>query len=99
MRRHWPLISAVLPGVGRGVSETGSSFCVGQRAEGGILWLLFGAFLLLSGGPFALAGENGHWAVILWSLDTFLIFPYFLRSYVLSRAARRQATPIYHVYK
>ena len=41
----------------------------------------------------------GHWAIILWGLDTFLIFPNFLRSLVLSRLATREATGIYHVCK
>ena len=32
------------------------------------------------GKVFLLAGGTGHWAIILWGLDTFLIFPNFLRS-------------------
>ena len=40
-------------------------------------------------------GGAGHQAIILWRLDTFLIFPNFLRSQVLSRSATRR----YHVYK
>ena len=42
-----------------------------------------------------LSGGTGRWAIILWNLGTFLIFPNFLRSYVLSRST----TPLYHVYK
>ena len=41
----------------------------------------------------------GHWAIILWGLDTFLTFLNFLRSSVLSRSATREITRIYHVYK
>ena len=44
-------------------------------------------------------GGTGHWVIILWSLDTFLIFPNFLRPLVVSRLATREATRIYHVYK
>ena len=43
----------------------------------------------------AIKWRTGHWAIILWSLDTFLIFHNFLRFLVLSRSAPR----IYHVYK
>ena len=43
------------------------------------------------------SGGTGHWGVILWGLDNFLIFPNFLR--FLSRSATREATRIYHVYK
>ena len=36
----------------------------------------------------------------LWGLDTFLMFPNFLRSSeVLSRSATSEATRIYHAYK
>ena len=35
-------------------------------------------------------------AIILWSLDIFLIFPNFLRSEVLSPSATREVTRIYH---
>ena len=35
-------------------------------------------------------------AIILWSLDIFLIFPNFLRSEVLSLSATREVTRIYH---
>ena len=45
-------------------------------------------FILVGGEP---------WAIILWSLDTFLIFPNFLR--FLSRSATREAARIYYVYK
>ena len=30
------------------------------------------------GGAFILAGGTGRWAIILWGLDTFLMFPDFL---------------------
>ena len=46
-------------------------------------------FLLFSG------SGTAHSRIILRSLDTFLIFPNFLRSEVLSRSATR----LYHVYK
>ena len=42
---------------------------------------------------------TGRWAIILWGLDTFLIFPNFVGSSVLSRLATREATRIPHVYK
>ena len=41
----------------------------------------------------------GRWATILWGLDTFLIFPDFLRSSVLSRSSTREVTRVCHVYK
>ena len=44
-------------------------------------------------------GGAGRSAIVLWGLDTFLIFPNFLGSYVLGRSAAREATLIYHVYK
>ena len=40
---------------------------------------------------------TGIWAIILWGLGTFLIFPNFQRSYVLSRLGTREATPIFHI--
>ena len=44
---------------------------------------------------------QGDWALgfIIWSLDTFLIFPNFLRSFVFSRSTTPEANGIYHVYK
>ena len=48
---------------------------------------------------FILAGGAGRWAIVLWGLDRFLIFPNFLISQVLSRSATREAYLIYHVYK
>ena len=44
-------------------------------------------------------GGHGRSAIVLWGLDTFLIFPNFLGSYVLGHSATREATLIYHVYK
>ena len=43
---------------------------------------------------FILGGGAGHWAIILCSLDSLLIFPNFLRSEVLSRSTTREATRI-----
>ena len=40
---------------------------------------------------------TGHWT--LWGLDTFLIFPNFLKSEFLSCLATREATLVCHVYK
>ena len=48
---------------------------------------------------FHFGGGTGHWAIILWDADTFLIFPNFLSSQIFSRSATREATRIYHVYK
>ena len=39
--------------------------------------MFFGAFLLALGG-FSFWRGDGHWAIILWGLDTFLIFPNFV---------------------
>ena len=38
-------------------------------------------------------GGIGHWAIILWSLNSFLILPK-----VLSRSTTREVTRMYHVY-
>ena len=48
---------------------------------------------------FHFARGTGSWAIILWSLDTFLIFPNFLRSKVLGSSATHETRCIYHVYK
>ena len=37
---------------------------------------------------------TGRWAIILCRLDTFLMFPDFLRSWVLGRSATRETTRI-----
>ena len=58
MKKHWPLILAVLPGIGRRVSETKSSFRVGQRTAERVLWLFFGTFLLILG-----VGGGMGWAL------------------------------------
>ena len=44
-------------------------------------------------------GGAGRWAIILWGLDTFLMFSNFLISKFLSRFAAREGTRIYRVYK
>ena len=58
---------------------------------------VFQGFFASISGYFVSAGEGGRgawrWAFIQWSLDTFLMFPNFLKSQVLSRSATR----IYHV--
>ena len=48
---------------------------------------------------FCFGWGTGLWAIVLWDLDDFLIFPNFLRSQVLSCSAACEATPIYHIYK
>ena len=52
---------------------------------------------------FDFGGETMPWAslgwAILWGLDTFLMFPNFLRSQVLICLVTREATRIYHVHK
>ena len=73
-------VRRVSPGVGSavgcGISWTSSSFRVGERGEGKVLSLFFGAFLLVLA-KFFFGG--GSWAIILLGLDNFLIFPDFLR--------------------
>ena len=55
-------------------------FAGGGAPQGGGVWLLFfGAFLLVLAGLLFSRGD-GYWAIILWGLDTFLIFPNFQRS-------------------
>ena len=66
------------------------------------LVFVWGGFSASVGRGFILAGGGGRpgrSAIVLWGLDTFLIFPNFLGSYVLGRSAAREATLIYHVYK
>ena len=62
--------------------------------------MLWGSFAD-AGGVFILPGGlcAGLSAIVLWSLDTFLVSPNFLGSQVLSRSATRERTRIYHVYK
>ena len=48
---------------------------------------------------FHFSGGAGRWAIILWGLDTFLIFPNFLRFSVLRCLVTREETRIDHVYK
>ena len=44
---------------------------------------------------FSFRGRTERQAIILWSFETFLIFPNFLRSYVLSHLAIHEATNTY----
>ena len=78
--------------------ETDSSFHVKQCTMERVWLLFFRAFLLVLA---KLLFCRGVWALgyLPWNLDTFLKFPSFLRSYILSRLATREATCIYHVYK
>ena len=76
------------------ISGTGPCFRVKWRTAGKVWFMLFSSFLPVWGGLWGGGGETGYWAVILWSLDTFLIFPSFL-----SRLATREVTHICHVYK
>ena len=57
------------------------------------------AVVRAGGGVFAGGGGAGRWAIILWGLDTFLMFSNFLISKFLSRFAAREGTRIYRVYK
>ena len=51
------------------------------RGGGGGLVAIFRGVFASAGGAFVFArGEAGHSAIIPWGLDTFLIFPNFLRS-------------------
>ena len=52
------------------------------RGGGGGLVSVFRGFSTSVGGAFILAGGGvaGRGAIILWGLDTFVIFPNFLRS-------------------
>ena len=62
----------------RGLFGTGSSFRVGWRTVGG-LDLCFSGFFRWYWQRFHFGGGAGRWAIVLWGLDTFLIFPNFLR--------------------
>ena len=51
------------------------------RGGGGGLIAIFWDLFAGASGVFVLAGWGaGHWAMILWGLDNFLIFSHFLRS-------------------
>ena len=66
----------------RGVSGAGSGFRVGWRAAGGGggLHFCFPGVFCWYWPSVRFGGGTGHWAVILWGLDTFLIYSNFLRS-------------------
>ena len=68
------------------IFETIFSFYVKQRTTGKVSLLFFKRLLLVLK-KFYSGRENGHWAIILRPLDTFLIFG----------SATREATHIYHV--
>ena len=55
---------------------------------------VFEAALVFMWGSPLRSGGDGHWVIILWGLDTFLIFPNFLRSWILRRFATREATRV-----
>ena len=50
------------------------------RGERGGVWFLFFKGLLVVLAKFSFWRGAGHWSIILWSLDTFLIFPNLLKS-------------------
>ena len=81
-------VAKVVGGIGFGGSGVGW----GQLLAG----LLGLALVCVWGG--ALRG-GGLWAIILFALGTFLMFPNFLSWYAFSCLASRQATRIYCVYK
>ena len=65
-----------MPTIAHGVFGTSSGFGVGKG-----LISVFQGFSASIGKAFILAGGGGgagRWAIILWGLDTFLIFPNFL---------------------
>ena len=55
-------------------------FVWGGAQRGGGLIAVSRGFSASVGGVFMLAGEAGRWAIIPWGWDTFLMFPYMLRS-------------------
>ena len=60
----------------RGVSYTGPSFRVGWRtAVGGGLNFYFSGVFFWYWLSFYFVGVAGYWAIILWGLVSFLIFP------------------------
>ena len=71
----------------RGIFGAGSSFCVGLRAAGvgggeGLISVFRVVFSWYWRG-FRFGGGTGRLAIILWSLNSFLMFPNFLRTIVL----------------
>ena len=69
-----------LAAVVRGVFGAGSGVRGEWSAAGGVWVVNFRGFLLAwAGFSFWGGGGAGHWAIILWGLDTFLIFPNSLR--------------------
>ena len=69
-----------------------------NSAQRGGFHFIFREFCSSVGGAVVLAGGwalgAGRWAIILWGLDSFLMFPN-----VLSCSATCEVTRIYHVYK
>ena len=63
-----------LPTMARGVFGAGSGFRVEWHTAVGVYFLSFGGFLLVLRG-FYFGGGAGRWAILLWGLDTFLMFP------------------------
>ena len=60
---------------------------------------MFFSNVLLVLAKFSVWCAVGRWVIILWGLGTFLMISNFLRFYVSSRFATREATSIYQVYK
>ena len=61
------------------VFEAVSGFRVKWRTAVKVQFLFFKGFLVVLAGWSFWRGA-GHWAFILWGLDSFLVFPNFLRS-------------------
>ena len=67
------------PTVGHGVFEGKSSFRVAFRTAVGFNCCISGLFCYYwLNVHFGGGGGASHWALILWGLDTFLIFPNFI---------------------
>ena len=60
----------------KGVYYANSSFPVKKCNTGKLYFLFFSKFLLLSK-IFEIRGKTGHWVIILWSFEIFLILPNF----------------------
>ena len=79
----------------RGIFGAGSGFRVGWHSAGEFSFCFSRIFCYYWRDVYFWGGGAVHGAFILWGLDTFLLSPNFLRSYVLSHSASR----IYYVYK
>ena len=76
------------------IYEKNSSFHV-KKGTMGKVQFLFPRYFYRYWQNFCVGGRTKHETIISWSFEIFLIFPNFLRSYVLSHSTTCETTRIY----